>query len=127
MDSIEKLSEQIILEVIHEIERKDMPQVRGKDVDDVLKIFDECGIKYEQGNVKCVDLTPTQEDFIPEKIESLKKKIQSKDWVTHPLFVSKEGNILDGHHRWLAYREIYGDDFQIPVTKVEFSMTVLLL
>ena len=46
MDNIKKFSEQIILEMIREIERKDMPQVKGKDVDDVLKIFDESGIKY---------------------------------------------------------------------------------
>ena len=122
MNNIEKLSEQIILEMIQEIERRDMPQVKGKDIDDVLKIFDECGIKYEQGGAKCGDLKPVQDDFIPEKLESLKKKIQEEDWVTHPLFVSKEGNILDGHHRWLAYREIYGDDFQIPVTKVDLPL-----
>ena len=53
MDNIKKLGEQIILEMIQEIERKDMPQVKGKDVDDVLKIFDESGIKYEQGDAKC--------------------------------------------------------------------------
>lgn len=122
MDNIKKFSEQIILEMIQEIERKDMPQVKGKDVDEVLKIFDGSGIGYEQGEAKCSDLKPVQDDFIPEKLESLKKKIQEEDWVTHPLFVSKEGNILDGHHRWLAYKAIYGDDFQIPVTKVDLPL-----
>lgn len=122
MIGIEKFAESVLLEMISEIERKNMPQVKGKDVDEVLKIFDDHNIKYEQGNAKCEDLKPTQEDFIPEKLESLKKKIQEEDWVTHPLFVSKEGNILDGHHRWLAYKEIYGNDFQIPVTKVDLPL-----
>lgn len=126
MNSIKKLSEEILLEMIQEIERKNMPQVKGKDIDEVLKIFDDCGIKYEQGKVKCGDLKPVQEDFIPEKLESLKKKIQEEDWVTHPLFVSKEGQILDGHHRWLAYKQIYGDDFQIPVTKVDLPVAQAL-
>jgi phosphopantetheine adenylyltransferase len=122
MDNIKNFGEEIILEMIQEIERKDMPQVRGKDTDEVLKIFDESGIKYEQGQAKCGDLSPTQEDFIPEKLESFKEKIQKPDWEVHPLFVSKEGNILDGHHRWMAYKEIYGDDFQIPVTKVDLPL-----
>jgi len=122
MDNIKKFSETIILEMIQEIERKDMPQVKGKDVDEVLKIFDENDIGYEQGNAKCSDLKPTQEDYIPEKLESLKKKIQETDWVTHPLFVSKEGKILDGHHRWLAYKEVHGDDYTIPVTKVDLPL-----
>ena len=122
MNNIEKFSEQIILEMIQEIERKSMSQVKGRDVDEVLKIFDESGITYEQGKAKCSDLSTTQDDYIPEKLESLKKKIQETDWVTHPLFVSKEGKILDGHHRWLAYREIYGDDHTIPVTKVDLPL-----
>jgi len=122
MNNIEKFSEQILLEMIQEIERKSMPQVKGKNVDEVLKIFDESGIAYEQGQAKCSDLSATQEDFIPEKVESIKKQIQETDWVTHPLFISKEGKILDGHHRWLAYKEIYGDDYSIPVTKVDLPL-----
>ena len=119
MAGMETFVENVLLEMIQEIERKDMPQVKGKDIPEVLQIFDECGIGYNKGLVECGKLRPTQEDYKPEKLESMKDSMKKGTWEASPIFISEEGHVIDGHHRWLAYKEVYGEDFKIPVIKMD--------
>ena len=119
MKGIQRLVESAILEMIQEIERKAMPQVRGKDTSDILKIFDECNIQYREGLVECGKLSPTQEDYKPEKVDSMAKSMRDGEWEASPIFISQDGHVLDGHHRWLAYKKVYGDDFKIPAISVD--------
>jgi len=121
MNGMQKLVESAILEMIQEIERKDMPQVRGKDIPDILDIFDKNDIEYREGLAKCGDLKPTQEDYKPEKVKSMVDSMKSGDWEASPIFVSKDAFVLDGHHRWLAYKEAYDDNYKIPVISVDLS------
>lgn len=119
MKNIEKLIEKIIRPIyLSEIERKNMPQVKDKDFDEILRIFDDKGIKYEEGKSYCKDLHPIQDDYIPDKLENMKKNIESGEYKPKPIFVTQEGYILDGHHRFLAIKELYGDDYRMSVIKV---------
>jgi len=120
MDGIKLLAETAILEMmVQEIERSSMPQVKNKEIPEVLEIFDKYGISYKKGLVECGKLRPTQEDYKPEKVEDMVEKIKSGDWKDSPIFISKDGFILDGHHRWLAYKQAYGDDHKIPVIRID--------
>lgn len=119
MNGIERLVEEIVRPIyLSEIERKNMPQVKNKDFDEILDIFADKGIEYEKGKSYCKDLKPLQDDYIPDKLENMKKNIESGEYTPTPIFVTQEGYILDGHHRWLALKELYGDDYRIPLVKV---------
>lgn len=120
MLNLKQLGREIVNELLElsEVERKDMPQVRDKDVDDVKQILLDNKIEFEEGYANVGDLKATQEDYIPDKVEKFKKSIKSGDFELNPLFVAKEGFIMDGHHRWLAIKDIYGEGYRIPVIKI---------
>lgn len=88
-----------------EIRREDLPQVKGKDLSEMLRIFAENGIKYRTGNVPTDILKPTQEDGKPSKVDAIATAITQGE-STPPIVISVDGWILDGHHRWLAYKKL---------------------
>lgn len=120
MNGMKRLVESILAPFyLAEIERADMPQVKGKDYDEILSIFDENKIGYSKGKVECQNLTALQDNYIPKKLETMKTNIENGTFIPSPIFVSKEGYILDGHHRWLALQELNGEDSKIDVIKVD--------
>jgi len=126
MKSLNTLVEQALLPIyLMEIGRADMPQVRSKDVTETLRIFDNENIKYEKGRISCAELKPTQEDYNPIKVGSMKGDLHINKKI-NPIFVSSDGYILDGHHRWLACKEAYGEDYLIPCIKIAYPKNVSL-
>jgi len=95
-----------------EITRKDMPQVRGKDTNELLKTLADSGVAYRRGKVAVVNLKPTQEDGIRSKVDAIASSI-SRGERLHPIVVSREGWILDGHHRWLAVKSLGGKTIEV--------------
>jgi hypothetical protein len=95
--------------MLKEIERKDMPQVKGKDTPELLKTLAANGIAYRRGEVAVDRLKPTQEDGIPSKVDAIASSI-TQGTTLHPIVVSREGWILDGHHRWLAVKKVAKDN-----------------
>lgn len=106
------------------IERKDMPQLKGKPADgtpasklpvgadgevSVEKPFVDAlkskGVKMQQKTVDASHLKSTQNQLVGSKvvgmIGALQKDPKNPD-ITAPIFVSKDGYVLDGHHRWAA-------------------------
>jgi hypothetical protein len=63
----------------------------------------ENGISAEQDEVAATALEPTQADFNDEKVSGL---ISSGTWNKHPINVTSDGKILDGHHRWKAAMQL---------------------
>jgi len=97
--------------LIREIERKDMPQVRGKDTPELLRILADNGIAYRRGEVAVDRLKPTQENGIPSKVDAIASSI-TRGETLHPIVVSQGGWILDGHHRWLAVKKTGGNSIE---------------
>ena len=91
-----------------EIERKDMPQVKGKDTTELLKILADNGIAYRRGEVAVDRLKPTQEKGTLSKVDAIVSSITRGNSL-HPIVISREGWILDGHHRWLAVKKVAAD------------------
>jgi len=109
----------VIVKFLNEsIYQKDMPQIKKDQVDDILQLFDEYGIGYEKGVTTCSKLKAIQDKYIPKKVENMKSDIKNNKINFSYIFVSKDGFILDGHHRWLAIKELYGDSYKIPIIKV---------
>ena len=109
MDLSVYIAEQIIID---EIMRSDMPQIKGKDYPDVLKIFKEYGVPYRLQNMNIDDLFPLQKDFIQSKVDNIVNTMNT-DKDMQPIFISSDYYIIDGHHRWLANKHIKN-----PIMKV---------
>ena len=114
-----KLFEEIIKPFLDEIERKDMPQVAGKDLEEMMAIFEENGIAYTSGDISVSRLKSTQEDYKPDKVKEMVANLKSNKMVLFPIVVSDDGFIMDGHHRWLAAKELYGEDTKIPAITID--------
>jgi hypothetical protein len=81
--------------------RKEMPQVEGKNVPKFLEYLKKNGVRYTEKMVDSKKLKATQNQFNQEKIQSMIDGIDKKN--QHAIMVSKDGFVIDGHHRWLAH------------------------
>lgn len=109
------------------IPRKEMPQLKGvpekgswgdknlkKDAkgevngEEVFKKFlKKKGVKLEKKNMDVTKLKATQNQLVGAKIAGMLDALANKSpeetkGIREPIFVSKDGYILDGHHRWAA-------------------------
>jgi hypothetical protein len=88
------------------IARKYMPQFIGKD--DVQKfrnfIKRVYNIKSCMTRRKARDLKPTQKEISRSRIEDLIENENILNKVLVPLVISRDNYVVDGHHRWAAYR-----------------------
>ena len=80
------------------ISRDMMPQI-GSDHDSFLKHLSTNGFKYSHEMVDPKTLKATQKEFSHKIIRSI---IRTKPKLK-PSIISREGYILDGHHRWLGH------------------------
>lgn len=96
--------------------RKDMPQVKSQHFSDFLQW---ASVEVEVVEVDGDSLKPTQIDINHEKVSHMVGRVLNKD----PTFkgtitISKDGYVLDGHHRWLAL-------INAGETKVKCNMLLL--
>lgn len=75
--------------------RRKMPQIKNHDA--FMSDLKEQGIDVKSEKYPKNQYRPTQSELNPEKIKSLQGKVD-----THPIIVSKDSYIVDGHHRWAA-------------------------
>ncbi len=108
-------SKKLTINLIEEgLKRKDMPQYEGS-YDDLKSFLDERGVLYTKEKVSCRELSPVQNEYSQNKIESLKSKISGGN--ISPLIVSKSYDILDGHHRWKAGENLNNTP-KLPVFRI---------
>ena len=126
------------------IPRDEMPQFKGKptegsraasmDVDDsgevdtepvFRKMLDEKGIKVLQTEVPADKLKATQKDLVGAKVIGMMgalEKDPNHPKITAPIYVSRDGFVIDGHHRWAA---IVAYNAQHPDNQIQMKTTVL--
>lgn len=105
------------------ISRGDMPQIPN---DLKLKFAEELkarGISMKPETVSASSLKPTQKDFNPENVAFLRGEIASGRYKDNPIVVSREGRVLDGHHRWAVEAQ---DGGKIDVLRVDLPIKDLL-
>lgn len=129
------------------IERKDMPQLKGAPAKgskaenlpvgqdgevSIEKPFIESlkqkGVKITNKKVEASQLKSTQNQLVGAKvvgmIDALKENPQDPN-ITAPIFVSKDGYVLDGHHRWAAMVGLnFSSDKPVEMNIVEVDMSV---
>lgn len=88
------------------ISRKDMPQIKSNDIKTFLADLNKKGVKTVKKTVSADSLKATQGEFDKAKIQGFIDTIESGSMEMKPIIVSKDGYVIDGHHRWLAYSNL---------------------
>ena len=86
------------------IERKDMPQLPDDVIPSFLKKFQDRGVSVKKGTMAVGQLKATQKEINAEKVMGMVNAYRegSYDPSKKPIIVSKDGYVLDGHHRWAS-------------------------
>lgn len=82
------------------LKRGEMPQIPPEAQGALINFLAARDITFEEMNLRPGQLKPTQEGFYPEAVERARQFFGEP---ARALLVSKEGYLLDGHHRWTAY------------------------
>jgi hypothetical protein len=126
------------------IPREEMPQFKGKAVDgsraagmetdkdgevDTEPVFREMlkekNIKVLQTEVPADKLKATQKDLVGEKVIGMMgalEKDPNHPKITAPIYVSRDGYVIDGHHRWAA---IVAHNAKNPNNPIPMKSTVI--
>jgi hypothetical protein len=82
--------------------RSKMPQLGGHTpTGQLVAHFNAHGIKTTRGKVQASTLTPTQHQMVPATVRGMADN-KAFEPGRKPIFVSKDGHIVDGHHRVAA-------------------------
>jgi hypothetical protein len=126
------------------IPREEMPQFKGKAVEgsraagmetdkdgevDTEPVFREMlkqkNIKVLQTEVPADKLKATQKDLVGEKVIGMMgalEKDPNHPKITAPIYVSRDGYVIDGHHRWAA---IVAHNAKHPDNPIPMKTTVI--
>ena len=126
------------------IPRDEMPQFKGKatpgsraaamdadesgevDTEPVFKqMLQQKGIKTLQTEVPADKLKATQKDLVGGKVIGMMGALEKDPHhpkITAPIYVSRDGYVIDGHHRWAA---IVAYNAQNPDKQIPMKTTVL--
>ena len=131
------------------VPRKEMPQLGGKprpgsdasklpksgkgEVDGAKKFvehLEEKGVKVSSDTVKASSLKASQNELVGAKVVGMKNN-RDFDPGSGEIFVSKDGYVIDGHHRWAAqvardYEDGRGGDLNMKVRVVDMEIMDVL-
>lgn len=93
------------------IDRKDMPQIYEEYMDKYIDFLEEQGVDYKmEYEVEVGKLKPTQENISIPRIKKILTRLENGYYtdtqgaklnpLSRRLIATKDGYILDGHHRW---------------------------
>ncbi len=107
-----------------DIPREIMPQIRN---DKLESFLDELPCNKRQYAVGAMEIKPTQDTYLQEKVEQKKAYFQNtEECHMKTLIISKDMYLLDGHHNWLGFLRSERSE-QLVVQKVNMTMAELLL
>lgn len=130
------------------IPRDEMPQFKGTaqpgsraagmeadasgevDTEPVFKeMLKEKGIKTLQTQIPADKLKATQKDLVGAKVVGMMSALEkdpNHPKITAPIYVSRDGHVIDGHHRWAAVvaHNAANPDNQIPMKTTVLDMDI---
>lgn len=83
------------------IPRADMPQIKAEHRGAMVNFLSARGVQHQEETVPADTLKPTQAEFSRDKVA----KAKDFEGGNRSILVSREGNVLDGHHQWMAARD----------------------
>jgi len=63
-------------------------------------------ISSKKTTMKARNLKPSQNEINVNRVDDVIKGIKTKKMTKNPIVVSKDGYVVDGHHRWAAYKKL---------------------
>jgi hypothetical protein len=97
-----------------EIDRASMPQVAERNLPDMYRYLAKLGIRTKAERVPARMLTPMQK-VKQDWVDRLVKEIEG---LSKPILVDIDYNIVDGHHRWAAGKQL---DIKVNVMRIMAS------
>lgn len=88
---------------LSELSRQNMPQVPGDSIGLAIKLLKQNGITVQVGKIPVTKLTHSQDAVNKEKVKNIIRDIKKGKKIP-PLVISQDNYIVDGHHRWIAYK-----------------------
>lgn len=83
------------------IPRADMPQIKAEHRGAMVNFLSARGVQHQEETIPADTLKPTQAEFSRDKVA----KAKDFEGGNRSILVSREGNVLDGHHQWMAARD----------------------
>jgi Putative phage serine protease XkdF len=95
---------------------------------DALKVM---GIKVEPKTVKASHLRASQSELVGPKVAGMTKAMEAGKIPDAPIFVTRDGYIVDGHHRWAAkvgvdLQDGKLGDVEMPVNMIDLDIGAAL-
>ena len=106
----------------------DMPTDKNGEVDTepiFKKMLEEKDIKVLQTEVPADKLKATQSDLVGAKVIGMMVALEEDPHnpnITAPIYVSRDGFVIDGHHRWAA---VVAYNAQHPDNQIQMKTTVI--
>jgi len=101
---------------------KDIPRKLMPQINDAKKFAKNIKMKYnvesEFTNAPMRDFRPSQNEINRDRVNSVIDAIKNNKLNNNPLVVSQDGYIIDGHHRWAAYKKLHPGK-HVPVLVVK--------
>jgi hypothetical protein len=116
------------------LERADMPQIPDEAKGQFLADMEARGIKVTRERQSPSSLKPIQREISGKKSGQIMEVMEQKgtkipDTDKDRIFVTKDGFVLDGHHRWAAASMLdiaTGGGFDVPVFHIDLDATEAL-
>ena len=110
----------------------DMPADKNGEVDTeplFKKMLEDKGIKVVQTEVPSDKLKATQSELVGDKVIGMMNALENDPnhpSITAPIYVSRDGYVIDGHHRWAAITayNAKNPDSQIPMKVQAIDMDI---
>lgn len=104
--------------------RGDMPQIpNGAKKQKFIAERRAAGIGATEETVDARSLKPTQGEFNADNVDFLRDQLAAGKFKDDPIIVSKDGRILDGHHRWASLAQENG---KVNVLRIDQPITALM-
>jgi hypothetical protein len=110
--------------------RDKMPQIPKENLGDFQAALAGRGTTFKPDRADPAQLKATQSELDGRNSGRMMRSMRNgqMDLEADPIWVSSDGHILDGHHRWAAAAAISADSggITIPIIKVDMPMSELL-
>jgi hypothetical protein len=107
---------------IGKIDRKDMPQIDNKHLDEFTDYLKEKGVDASKVKIDPKDLKASQSQFHKAKIEKMIDSIENGKKMKS-IVVSSDDYVIDGHHNWIAHMNL---GKEISALKIDVKREKLL-
>lgn len=108
------------------IAREHMPQIHSSLVREFLGKLKSHGISVKKRTRKVSDLKATQGEIHTQQVAEMAGNRKARAALRKRVIVSKDGYLLDGHHRWATLHAL-NPDAKIPTYEVDLPIGDLLV